>query len=38
MLLRAYESLGGKRPPLLLIGRRTPDTPTHFPDGAADVC
>ena len=33
-LLRAYESLGRKRPPLLLIGRRTPDTPTHFPDGA----
>jgi len=32
-LLQAYESLGGKRPPLLLIGRRTPDTPTHFPDG-----
>jgi glycosyltransferase involved in cell wall biosynthesis len=33
-LLRAYESLGRKRPPLLLIGRRTPDTPTYFPDGA----
>ena len=33
-LLQAYESLGRKRPPLLLIGRRTPDTPTHFPDGA----
>ena len=33
-LLRAYESLRRKRPPLLLIGRRTPDTPTHFPDGA----
>jgi glycosyltransferase involved in cell wall biosynthesis len=36
-LLRAYESLGRKRPPLLLIGRRTPDTPAHFPDGA-EVC
>jgi glycosyltransferase involved in cell wall biosynthesis len=34
-LLRAYESLGGKRPPpLLLVGRRTPDTPAALPDGA----
>jgi glycosyltransferase involved in cell wall biosynthesis len=33
-LLQAYESLGRKRPPLLLIGRRTTDTPAHFPDGA----
>ena len=33
-LLRAYESLDGQRPPLLLVGRRTPDTPTHLPDGA----
>jgi glycosyltransferase involved in cell wall biosynthesis len=33
-LLRAYESLGRKRPPLLLVGRRTSDTPTHLPDGA----
>jgi glycosyltransferase involved in cell wall biosynthesis len=33
-LLRAYESLGGKRPPLLLVGRRTPDTPTRLPVGA----
>ena len=33
-LLRAYESLGRKRPPLLLVGRRMPDTPSHFPDGA----
>jgi glycosyltransferase involved in cell wall biosynthesis len=33
-LLQAYESLGRKRPPLLLIGRRTPDTPTRFPEGA----
>jgi glycosyltransferase involved in cell wall biosynthesis len=33
-LLRAYESLGRQRPPLLLVGRRTPDTPAHFPDGA----
>jgi glycogen synthase len=36
-LLRAYESLGRKRPPLLLVGRRTSDTPTHFPDGA-EMC
>ena len=36
-LLRAYESLGGKRPPLMLVGRRTPDTPTHVPDGA-EMC
>ena len=33
-LLRAYESLGRNRPPLLLVGRRTPDTPTHLPEGA----
>jgi glycosyltransferase involved in cell wall biosynthesis len=33
-LLRSYEALGGKRPPLLLVGRRTPDTPAHLPDGA----
>ena len=33
-LLRAYESLGSKRPPLLLVGRRMPDTPTRLPDGA----
>ena len=33
-LLAAYESLGPERPPLLLIGRRTPDTPTRLPDGA----
>jgi glycosyltransferase involved in cell wall biosynthesis len=33
-LLRAYESLGTKRPPLLLIGRRTTDTPSRLPDGA----
>lgn len=32
-LLRAYESLGEKRPPLLLVGRRTADTPARFPDG-----
>jgi glycosyltransferase involved in cell wall biosynthesis len=36
-LLRAYESLGRKRPPLLLVGRRTPDTPAHLPDGA-EMC
>jgi glycosyltransferase involved in cell wall biosynthesis len=33
-LLRSYESLGRKRPPLLLVGRPTPDTPTRLPDGA----
>jgi glycosyltransferase involved in cell wall biosynthesis len=33
-LLRAYEALSGKRPPLLLVGRRMPDTPAHLPDGA----
>jgi glycosyltransferase involved in cell wall biosynthesis len=33
-LLRAYESLGMKRPRLLLVGRRTPDTPTRLPVGA----
>jgi glycosyltransferase involved in cell wall biosynthesis len=33
-LLRAYGSLGAKRPRLLLVGRRTPDTPTRLPDGA----
>jgi glycosyltransferase involved in cell wall biosynthesis len=33
-LLRAYESLSGKRPPLLLVGRRMTDTPAHLPDGA----
>ena len=32
--MRAYESLGRNRPPLLLVGRRTPDRPTHLPDGA----
>ncbi len=32
-LLRAYDSLGGKRPPLLLVGRRMTDTPTHLPNG-----
>jgi glycosyltransferase involved in cell wall biosynthesis len=33
-LLAAYESLGGRRPPLLLVGRRMPDTPARLPDGA----
>jgi glycosyltransferase involved in cell wall biosynthesis len=33
-LLAAYESLGRERPPLLLIGRRTPDTPARLPGGA----
>jgi len=36
-LLRAYESLSGRCPPLLLVGGRTADTPTHFPDGV-QVC
>jgi glycogen(starch) synthase len=36
-LLRAYESLGSGRPPLLLVGRRTPDTPERLPDGA-QIC
>jgi glycogen synthase len=36
-LLRAYESLGTKRPRLLLVGRRTPDAPTRLPDGA-EMC
>jgi glycosyltransferase involved in cell wall biosynthesis len=33
-LLRAYESLGRRRPPLVLVGRRTPDTPAQLPAGA----
>jgi glycosyltransferase involved in cell wall biosynthesis len=33
-LLRAYELLGANRPPLIMIGRRTSDTPTQLPDGA----
>jgi glycosyltransferase involved in cell wall biosynthesis len=37
ILLRAYESLGGRRPPLLLVGRRTPDTPAQLPYGA-EMC
>lgn len=36
-LLRAYASLGGARPPLLLVGRHTPDTPSHVP-GGAEMC
>jgi glycosyltransferase involved in cell wall biosynthesis len=36
-LLRAYESLGMKRPRLLLVGRHTRDTPTHLPDGT-EMC
>jgi glycosyltransferase involved in cell wall biosynthesis len=32
-LLQAYDSLGGGRPTLLLVGRRMPDTPTRLPDG-----
>jgi glycosyltransferase involved in cell wall biosynthesis len=33
-LLRAYQLLGSHRPPLMLIGTRTPDTPTQLPEGA----
>jgi glycosyltransferase involved in cell wall biosynthesis len=33
-LLRAYENLGPDRPELVLVGRRTPDTPVNLPDGA----
>jgi len=32
-LLQAYDSLGPQRPPLLLVGRRMPDTPERLPDG-----
>jgi glycosyltransferase involved in cell wall biosynthesis len=31
-LLRAYESLGKHRPALMLVGRRTSDTPTRLPN------
>jgi glycosyltransferase involved in cell wall biosynthesis len=34
VLLRAYESLGPGRPPLIMIGRRTADTPAKLPRGA----
>ncbi len=34
VLLRAYESLGPARPRLVLVGKRTPDTPASLPDGA----
>jgi glycosyltransferase involved in cell wall biosynthesis len=33
-LLRAYDALDGRRPKLLLVGRRMPDTPERLPDGA----
>lgn len=33
-LLRAYEFLGADRPPLMLVGRPMPDTPTRLPHGA----
>ena len=33
-LLRSYENLGRDRPRLVLVGRRTPDTPPDLPDGA----
>jgi glycosyltransferase involved in cell wall biosynthesis len=34
ILLRAYESLGPARPRLVLVGKRTPETPASLPDGA----
>lgn len=34
ILLRAYESLGAGRPPLMMVGRRTQDTPARLPGGA----
>ncbi len=33
VLLEAYERLSSPRPPLVLIGGRTPDTPASFPAG-----
>jgi glycosyltransferase involved in cell wall biosynthesis len=33
VLLRAYESLGPDRPRLVLIGKRTPETPSSLPSG-----
>lgn len=33
-LLRAYDSMPPGRPPLVLIGKRRPDTPASLPDGA----
>lgn len=33
LLLRAYQRLPASRPPLVLIGGRTPDTPMSFPPG-----
>ena len=33
-LLAAYPALGPGRPPLLLVGRRMPETPARLPDGA----
>ena len=32
-LLKAYQLLDGRRPPLMLVGKRMPDTPTQFPNG-----
>jgi glycosyltransferase involved in cell wall biosynthesis len=34
VLLRAYEALGPDRPRLVLIGKRTPETPDSLPDGS----
>jgi glycosyltransferase involved in cell wall biosynthesis len=33
VLLRAYDALTEVRPPLLLVGKRTPDTPSKLPQG-----
>ena len=32
-LLRAYQLLGNRRPPLVLIGKQMPDTPAQLPEG-----
>ena len=34
VLLNAYNSLGPNRPPLVLVGRRTPSTPAALPKGS----
>jgi glycosyltransferase involved in cell wall biosynthesis len=34
VMLRAYEALGPGRPRLVLIGKRTPETPSTLPDGS----
>jgi glycosyltransferase involved in cell wall biosynthesis len=32
-LVEAYAALGADRPPLLMVGRRSPDVPAHLPAG-----